>query len=263
MHDQANELRQLVKCCVTPTLPVAAKRPGVIAVAGGKGGVGTTTVAVNLAFMLSRRELRTVLVDAAGSGGAGALCQIEPRHCLADVLAGRSALGEAIQPGPERLQIVPGMWGLENQTDFTATAMDRLFTQLPGLGDSTDIVVLDAGNSASRMAGRCWQEADAVLAVTTPHSAAVMETYAAIKLLWPRERSGAIHLLVNMAADRQSADDVYNRLAKACHRFLAVQVLSAGHVAVDASAGTHALGSATMRRQTDVALDALLLALKP
>ena len=59
-----------------------------IVVAGGKGGVGTTTLAVELALAMSRRHRRTLLVDAARGGDAAITCGIEPRHSLADVLAG-------------------------------------------------------------------------------------------------------------------------------------------------------------------------------
>jgi flagellar biosynthesis protein FlhG len=205
-------------------------RPRVIVVAGGKGGVGTTTLAVNLALALSRRELRTLLVDAARGGHAATLCRLEPRWTLADVLAGRRTVSEAAQPGPEKLQVLPGAWGADSPADCSPAAVDRLFAQLLAPGEATEVVVFDAGNSPGRLTGRCWQQSDALLVVTTPEAAAVMETYHAIKLFWPRQRTQPIHLLVNRAADRHAADDVYRRLAKACRRFLAVELNLAGHV---------------------------------
>ena len=81
MIDQANELRELVRHAAAPR-PPCAQRPAVIVVAGGKGGVGTTTLAVELALAMSRRDRRTLLVDAARGGDAAITCGIEPRHSL-------------------------------------------------------------------------------------------------------------------------------------------------------------------------------------
>ena len=233
MYDQANELRELAKHAGRQWHPAGAGRPRVFVVAGGKGGVGTTTMAVNLALALSRRELHTLLVDAARGGHAATLCRLEPRWTLADVLAGRRTVSEASQSGPEKLLVLPGGWGGDSPAECSPAAVDRLFAQLLALGDATDVVVLDAGNTPGRLAGRCWQQSDALLVVTTPEAAAVMETYNAIKLLWPRQRTQPVHLLVNRAIDRRAADDVCRRLAKACSRFLAVELNLAGYVPAD------------------------------
>ncbi|HYW79988.1 MAG TPA: P-loop NTPase, partial [Thermoguttaceae bacterium] len=68
MRDQANHLRQLVRDCATQ-LPTAQSRPSLAVVSSGKGGVGTTTVAVNLAVEMAQKGLRTTLVDADPNAG--------------------------------------------------------------------------------------------------------------------------------------------------------------------------------------------------
>jgi flagellar biosynthesis protein FlhG len=227
MHDQANDLRNLVRHCVPPPALPGARRPGLIAVAGGKGGVGTTTLAVHLAMALDRRQLRTVLIDAAAGGDAATLCGVEPRDTVADVLAGRRTVTEAIQSGPGTLGILPGLWGAAATTEMTPLAIDRLFAQVAALGDSTDMVVYDAGNSPSRLADRCWQVADLLLLTMTAETPAVMESYAAIKRLAARARTAPIHVVVNMTTNEQAADEAYGRLAGACRRFLAVELTPA------------------------------------
>ena len=78
-------------------------------VAGGKGGVGTTTIAVNLALALGRSGLRTLLVDADSGGDAALLCRVEPRCTLADVLAGRRAVPRRSNRGPAGMQVLPAL----------------------------------------------------------------------------------------------------------------------------------------------------------
>jgi flagellar biosynthesis protein FlhG len=244
MPDQANDLRKLVQHYAVPARPQPAARPGLLVVAGGKGGVGTTTIAVNLAVALGQRGTRTLLIDAAPSGDVATLCRIEPRHTLAEVLAGRRSVEETIQPGPEKIRVLPGAWGAEGLADFTAAAMDRILAQLPALAASIDMVVLDAGNFPGPVAQRCWLAADALLLVAIPQTTAVVDTYASIKLLAQRQRTDEIHLLVNMARDAETAADVYRRLAKVCRRFLAVQLEDAGHVPSDARVAAAAFAAA-------------------
>ncbi|MGO8690756.1 MAG: MinD/ParA family protein [Thermoguttaceae bacterium] len=228
MHDQANDLRTLVRHA-TPT-PRPDGRPRLIVVAGGKGGVGTTTLALRLAAALERRRWRTVLVDAARRGDAAILCHLEPRCGLTEVLAGRSTLAGAVHLAPGGLRIVPGAWAGDGPADAGPWAADRLLAQMAALSPIADLIVLDAGNDPTRLAQRCWHTAWRRLAVTTPETAAVMETYASIKRLSQPPAAGPVHLLVNMVSEPSVADAAYHRLAQACRRFLGIEVNLLGHV---------------------------------
>jgi flagellar biosynthesis protein FlhG len=245
MLDQANDLRKLVRH--SAAAPRGRRRPGLLVVAGGKGGVGTTTAAILLAAALGRRRLRTLLVDAARGGDAAVLCGLQPRRNLADVLSGRATLVETIQSGPGDLRILPGAWAGDAPVDPGPHRADRLLAQLASFTPTTDVVVLDAGNHPGRLAQRCWQAADGRLLVTTAETAAIVETYAAIKrlsgtvpiLVAEGHKNGTVpfippaettHVLVNMVSDRDTAEAAYRRLAVACRRLLAIQLNLLGHV---------------------------------
>jgi flagellar biosynthesis protein FlhG len=203
-----------------------------IAVASGKGGVGTTTVAVNLSVAFAQRRLRTVLVDADG-GDARILCRLDERHTLADVLAGRRAVREALQPGPGGIHVLPGAWGLREVTDCSAESQQRLIGQLMDLGNRTDLVVVDAGNGSSRLVKRFWQAADQVLLLTTPDLTAVMDAYASVKVLAAGNDSISIRPVVNMVNSLLDVGDVYSRLARACLRFLGLRLPKAAAISAN------------------------------
>jgi len=223
MHDQANELRQLVMR--DQPRRTAAKRPKLVLVTGGKGGVGTTTVAVNLAVALARQGRRTVLVDADPAGGdVATLCGIDARHDITDVLSARRTAGEVLHPGPDGLQLVCGAWATDDLRECTPGARQRLIEQLQRLRPRVEILVVDGGNGLHRSGQHYWAIADIVLTVTAPEAASVMDTYAAIKLHSAGDPTAPVRLLVNRAPTREVAEDVGERIARACQRFLGIEL---------------------------------------
>ncbi len=234
MHDQANDLRRLVTQGSLRVPKAPLPRPELITVSGGKGGVGTTTIAVNLAVALARHGHRTVLVDADPRGGdAAMLCGVRERYTLADVLEARRTVGEVLQPGPGGLQVLPAAWAPENTWETSAAAQERLIGQLQSLGGQFDAVVTDAGNGANRLVQRFWCAADQVLLVTTPEITSVMDAYASIKILAAGEDSIPIRTLVNVAPSRCAAREAHRRIAQACRRFLGIHVRRIGHLPED------------------------------
>jgi flagellar biosynthesis protein FlhG len=239
MSDQANDLRQLVLRAQRPA-PTSASPPKLVVVTSGKGGVGTTTLAVNLAIALARDGRRAVLVDADLDGAdAGTLCRIEdPTHTIADILSGRLSVHEALVRGPGGIQVLPGAWGRDRLIDCSEPAQQRLLSQLKCLGAYADFVILDAGSRANRVAGQFWQAADHILLVTTTEVVSIMDGYAAVKILAGTELRACLQSVVNLAPSAAAAADVHQRLGRACRRFLGLKLSSAGHVPCDARVST-------------------------
>jgi len=193
MHDQANDLRRLVRDCAAADDSDAESRPRLTVVASGKGGVGTTTVAVNLAVAAARAGRQTVLVDADQHGGdVATLCGLEERYTIADVLSGRRTVTEVLQLGPGAVGVLPGVWGLERLSDYPPAAGQRLLGQLRALGARADLVLIDAGTSRSRVLRPFWQAAESILMVTTAEVPSILDTYASIKALVAGENAGQI-----------------------------------------------------------------------
>ncbi len=234
MHDQANDLRDLARRCAGTEVPAPGRRPRTVVLSSGKGGVGTTTIAVQLAVAMARSGRRVALVDADPRGGDVALlCGIEEQHTLADVLAGRRTVAEVLQPGPGGVEVLPGVWGWDCRCDYPPAAGERLLGQLQTLGKRADVVVLDTGNGLGGMKRRFWQAADLRLVVTTTETAAILDTYASIKAMAGTRATSAIYTLVNLCPCGETGENVHARLAHACQRFLAFEPHPAGHIAAD------------------------------
>lgn len=231
MLDQANELRQLVRRDGGHGLARSSRSPWLIGVTSGKGGVGATTVAVNLAVALARAGRSTMLVDADLDGAnVSSLCQLNETYSLAHVLSGARCVHEVLCRGPGGIQVLPGAWAPVGLAECSPQAQERLLAALRGLGNFAEFVVLDVGSGLNRVVRRFWHAVDQVLLVTTPDDTAVMNSYAAIKVLSDGDAQLPITTLINQASP-QAAADVQERLARACRRFLGMGIDAAGRLA--------------------------------
>ncbi|NLY00074.1 MAG: MinD/ParA family protein [Rhodopirellula sp.] len=231
MDDQANGLRRLVGQRQPSRKGSPQSGPRLILLTGGKGGTGTTTIAVGLATAAAQCGCEILLVDANRHGGdVATLCQVDEPWTIADVLSSRATAGDAIRQGPRRLRVLPGAWGQENLDETSDADHRRLIEQLRVLRPAADYIIVDGGAGSGRALSRFWEVADSVVAVTTAESNAVMDTYASIKLLARRGNAPCVSALVNRAPSPRAAEEVYDRLARSCRRFLEVDLDYAGYV---------------------------------
>lgn len=236
MIDQANDLRRLVTQSVELPQHVPLRQVKAVLVAGGKGGVGTTTVAVNLAVAAAQQGLRTVLVDADPDGpDVQTLCRLRQRYTLSDVLNGRRTLGETLQPGPGGVMILPGAWATADLADASNTCQKRLLDQLTNLGTRADFVVLDGGNGLHAFTRRLWQTCEEVVLVASTDTNAVLDTYAALKVSLVPGHRPRVRLLVNMCDDESDAREVHGRMNRSTLRFLGVELPNWHWLPTDAS----------------------------
>ncbi|WP_425614052.1 MinD/ParA family protein [Anatilimnocola sp. NA78] len=224
MRDQATPLRKLV--LRESAAGIDGSQSRLIVIAGGKPGLGVTTLSVNLAVALARHGLRTVLIDAdMQQAEAAELCGCAASPNLGEVLASRRDIHEVLQRGPGGIQLVPGVPTDASRTACSPKAQQRFLRQLNSLGKHVDMVVVDAGNSPTDLARQLWTAADEVLLVTSPDVVAVMDSYAAVKTMFtPGGASPRLRLIVNQAEGAAEAADVFRRIDQSCQRFLGVSL---------------------------------------
>jgi flagellar biosynthesis protein FlhG len=194
-----------------------------IVIAGGKRGVGATTIAINLAAALADRGERVVLADAARHRtdlAARAGIARVAGSTVGDVIAGKSSAADSLMLGPAGILLLAGRWAPKSPSEFSRHAQHRLLEELNSLGEIADVVVVDVGSGVNAWTRRFWIRASLVIAVTTTDDAAVMSTYAAIKLSSVNGSAAAVRVLANQCDSDGAAVAVEQRLANACQRFL-------------------------------------------
>jgi flagellar biosynthesis protein FlhG len=193
----------------------------VFAVTSGKGGVGKTNIAANLAICLAGLHKRVLLLDADISlANVDVVMDIRRKYDISHVISGQKQMRDIIQAGPGGVQVICGASGLDKLADLNEGEQHHLLQHLSRLQQETDTIVVDTAAGISRSVVSFCLAADHVLVVTTPEATAVTDAYGMIKVLARKRYPGPISVVVNMARDMAEGKRTYQRIADVARKFL-------------------------------------------
>ncbi len=237
MRDQASTLRNLIQRRLADTSASASEGARIVVFTSGKGGVGKSNLALNLAVATAQAGSRVCLLDInPGSSNFDLLCGLNCYWNFGHVLTGAKSLGEVILKGPAGINVVPGASGL---LEFAAS--QELAQQFAALETAYDVLFVDAGNGMSESARRFASVADVTFLVTTPEPTAIADAYATLKA-WQGNVSAMPEVLVNRVESVDQAKQILNRFSQTVEMFLRCPAPSGCWVAED-SAVAHAVAA--------------------
>jgi len=207
----------------------------VISVTSGKGGVGKTNIAANLAYLLSvQNKKKTLVLDAdVGLANIDVILGIHSRYNLSHVLKGEKTLAETLVDGPGGIKILPSASGIPEMTDLSRGQKLTLIDELNTLNDSLDFMMIDTGAGISSNVMYFNMAAKEIIVVTTPEPTAMTDAYALIKVLYQRHAKRRFRLIVNMVKNAAEAKEIYLRLSNATDHFLNLTIEYLGYIVLD------------------------------
>ena len=236
--DQAESLRQLAgraKIGAVAGEPLQL-RAGlrVISITSGKGGVGKSSVVVNLAQALAALGQRVLIVDA--NTGVGDICLRlgkEAPYRLNHVLSGERTLEETVIDGGDGIGIMPAGMGVQQYTALSPSERLSLLHGMARLEDDFDFFLIDTGAGISANVTSFASVAREIMLVVTPEPTSIMDAYALVKTLAGRDGSLRFRLLVNRCKDAEEGASLFSKLATITGRFLEISLEYSGCILHD------------------------------
>lgn len=209
------------------------KRRRTLSITSGKGGVGKSSIVSNLAYLLSKRQETTYILDADLSlGNIDIMFGMVSRYNVKDLLEGKKHITEIVAEGPSGIRIIPATSGIcefSNLSDDERRILFSSFRDLP----EYDFLLVDTSAGISSNVVYFNSMSQDIFVVLTPDPASLTDSYAVIKVLSKKTGRRNFNIIVNMAKDEKEALAIYRRLLVVSDRFLNVYLDLFGFIPMD------------------------------
>ncbi|MCB1671554.1 MAG: MinD/ParA family protein [Gammaproteobacteria bacterium] len=205
-----------------------------IAVSGGKGGVGKTSIAINLALELSKSGRSVLLLDADLSmANVDIMLNLKPQRDLSHVVAGACRLEDIIVPGPQGLHIVPAASGVGRMAQLSSHEQMALIRAFSDIESSYDVLIVDTAAGIAPGTLGFTKAAQEIVLVLNDEPASLADAYGLMKVLNREHGVKRFQVLANMVRDSAHGRSLYTRLADVADFYLEVKIGYLGFVPQD------------------------------
>lgn len=249
--DQAQNLRNIVKKHIETDGGKGSER--VITVTSGKGGVGKTSVALNLAIQFRKMGKKVIIFDADfGLANIEVMIGAVPKYNLSDMIYRGKGLKEIMMQGPLGIQYISGGSGISHFDDLSKDQIIYLLHEFRKLESMADIIIIDTGAGISHTVMEFVASAREILMVTTPEPTSITDAYSLLKALnrhsaFDRENT-VIRLIANKVTGYEDGENLYNKLDMVVSRFLQMRLEFLGMIPED----SHMIKSIKMQNPVTV-----------
>ncbi|MBQ3600326.1 MAG: MinD/ParA family protein [Lachnospiraceae bacterium] len=234
--DQAEQLRNIIK----QQSPPRTKFSRVITVTSGKGGVGKTSLAVNMALQFQRQGKKVVILDADfGLANIEVMLGIRPQYNLADLMFNGKALKDIITEGPEGIGFISGGSGIKELASLSREQIIMVMEALSELDKLVDVIIVDTGAGIADNVLEFAAASEEVLLVVTPEPTSITDAYALLKTLNHTQDFQAsqtvIKLISNRVQSEKEGQEIFDKVSLVADKFLNIQLEYLGFVLNDAN----------------------------
>ena len=202
-----------------------------IAIASGKGGVGKTTIAVNLSLALTKQNKNTLLLDAdLGMANSHILLGINPKYSLEDFVSGNKSLDEVITTTQDKLKFVSGGSAINHLLNLSDLERHKIIQSFSNIKNKPEYMVIDVGAGAESSSLTFMASADKVILVVTAEPTSFIDAYGLIKTAFLDYKMNNFGVIVNMAHSQIQAKLNFDKFRAITQKFLDVNLKFIGGV---------------------------------
>jgi len=213
MIDQASGLRKMQDL----------QQIKVIAVSGGKGGVGKTNVSLNTAISLAQLGKKVLILDAdLGLANVDVMLGLRVQRNLSHVLSGEYELDDIIIEGPAGVKIIPATSGTQSMVDLTPSEHAGLIRAFSDMHTNFDVLIVDTAAGISDMVLSFCRAAQDIMLVVCDEPTSITDCYALMKLLSRDHDVFKFKVVANMVRSPKEGQQLFGKLSKVTDRFLDV-----------------------------------------
>ena len=218
--DQAEKLRDIVKKN-QKTSPKAR----IFTVTSGKGGVGKSNVAVNLAVQMRKRGKRVIIFDADfGLANVEIMFGAIPKFNLSDLIYREKSIKEIITPGPMGIEFISGGSGITGVNNLSKEQLKFLVSNLEQLDELADVIIVDTGAGISDNVLEFVMASPEILLLVTSEPSSLTDAYSLLKALHRnkefRQAQSKVKVISNRVVSEEEGIGIYEKLNAVVGQFL-------------------------------------------
>jgi flagellar biosynthesis protein FlhG len=218
----------------------------VITVTSGKGGVGKTSISVNIALQFQAQGKRVVVLDADfGLANVEVMLGIRPRYDLADVVFNEKPIEDVITEGPAGIGFISGGSGVQDLVNLDKARLQKMIAQLVKLDRLYDIVIIDTGAGIADSVIEFVLSSPEVILVITPEPTSITDAYSLLKAVNRKKEfnrdAKSIKVITNRVVDEEDGQEIYDKISIVVSKFLNIQLEYLGYIPYDRRLGSAVL----------------------
>lgn len=205
-----------------------------MSITGGKGGIGKTTISINLAVSFAKAKKKVLLFDAdLGLANVDLMLGLNAKKTIYDFLAGNCSLNEVCITGPHGIKIIPAASGIQKMAELSTFESVELIRSFSSLTEDIDIMLVDMASGISSQVIDITHASQDILVVICNDPASLMDSYAVIKILHQKYARCKFGIVVNKAKNLQDGFDIFEKFQNATRKFINVSMHYLGHIPND------------------------------
>ena len=213
---------------------LTVNRPEIYAVTSGKGGVGKTSLSVNLSILASQLNKKVLLVDAdIHLGNVDLLLGIQPKYTIADVLSEKVELKDIIEKGPANLDILPAASAVDNLLASEDKALNKIRNSFSQIEKEYDMIFVDTAAGIHNTVMSFVLGADKIILVVTPDPSSIADGYGMIKIIKNNKIEAPVIMISNSVESDESGWSLFKKMNLMVQRFLSSEIVWGGSLLKD------------------------------